>query len=325
MLYGSWKFINKNRLNLLSYKELRNSLRVDLLTFCYADMCPFLPKECKKLTTSTGIDSNTRPSCYYIEENNQVDFDYPVLNSFIMFKRKDIRKLLKPYKYVLRTDVDVFLGPALWFTRPTRAIAVGNGAYCDSFNKKRLMSIARKLKMVHRGVHCVGSTWYGKRNILIYAANKTLSLTKYIYLNEFSSNLKGIEDIDFSGSQKYGVWKRWWKPVSLLYAAELTLNDMIPDFSNKYKMNLDTSSCSNKAAVKLIHIHCYHSKCEFQKFNFTDNLKAIMDTTSKVDSSVSRNLIKYSRDLDITKMDVSEYASYIAWNSVHKYMFKNGL
>ena len=122
---------------------------------------------------------------------------YTPINSFVMFDHTDVFKILKPYKYVMRTDFDVFLRPRLFTWKPIFNFMIGKGGYCDPFNMEIRKDISKKLGLVHRCVHCAGSTWYGDTELFIQISKKTLELTAYIYVNEFLPNLPGLESIPF--------------------------------------------------------------------------------------------------------------------------------
>ena len=238
-----------------------------------------------------------------------------------MFNRTDIYAILGSYKYTLRTDYDVFLSPALFFWKPKHAIMTGGGGYSVDFNMKRLKSISIKLGMKHAGVHNVGSTWFGRTEVFIKLSKKTLEMTAYIFLNEFHPSLPGLEEIDFAKNIE-GAWPTWWRPVSLLYGAELSLNHLIENFSADYKGQLDSSSCSDASIWDTPHIHCWHNDCEFQKFHFIKNLANVIDRTNSITGEVAHAIMENIYKKDVRNMTIKEYSTFIAWNSVGKHLKK---
>ena len=237
-----------------------------------------------------------------------------------MFKRDDIAELVVKYKYILRTDLDVFLSPPLFVLKPDRFL-FGEGAYSAPFNMERLKKIAKKLGMVHRGIHNVGSTMCGETNKLIEISQKAYDTTKYMFLNEFDPKLPGLETINFKNSIE-GEWIRWSRPVSSMYGGELAVNDVIPDVSEKNKGEFDASSCSEESIWKTNHIHGWHKACHFSKFQFDNFIHHLLLTGDPLNNKLTRELVRSSFHKDIRNMTMQQYSSYIAYNAVTKYLTK---
>lgn len=319
MLFGSWQYITENKEKLVDIKEYHHD--IDLLAFCHPSVCPLISHVCDTLDqtyNNTMISGN----CWAITQSFESKVPYGPINSFIMFKRDDIVEITSPYKFLMRTDFDVFVTPTLftWLPNPNFHIMVGKGGYCDPFNMKRLKEIAKKLKLRHQGVHCVGSTWYGETDLFIKLSRKTLELTGHMYMNEFHPDMPGLETIPLKANPE-GEWIRWWRPVSLLYGAELATNDLIDAFSTKYKGELDTTSCTQQKLAITPHIHCWHNDCEFQKFKFMDYLSKLLQKKD-VPGVITHNIVKSVYTHDIKEMLIPDYAAFIAWRSVGRYMQK---
>ena len=318
MLYGSWRFINDHSQELVKQNSSKLQHDVDLLAFCHPKVCPEIKEACKKYNQS---EIESAPTCWAVEQPFESDVPYGPINSFIMFNRSDIYSILKPYIYILRTDYDVFLTPAMLTWKPKKQIIYGRGGYCDPFNMKRLKEIARKLGMTHRNVHCVGSTWYGDTKLFIEASKKPLEMTAHMYLNEFDPNATGLETIDFKKNRD-GEWIRWWRPVSSMYGGELALNDLIKYFSKQYQGELYTSSCSDTSIWESPHIHCWHNNCEFQKFKFINYLNVAINARDKLDGEIVHRILENIYPRDVSNMTVRQYSTFIAWNSVGKHLRK---
>ncbi|XP_012556803.2 uncharacterized protein LOC105844574 [Hydra vulgaris] len=315
LLFGSWKYIQDHKSYI--FKDPRNEanlMEVDLLVFCHPSVCPDIKTVCQPYNQ---VNDNLKISnlCWAIEQPFEIDISYNPINSFVMFNRTDIFSILMPYKYIIRTDFDVFLTPALMLWRPNKRVITGHGGYCAEFNIARLRYIAGKLGLTHRGVHCVGSTWFGERDLFILLSKKTIELTAYMFINEFTPKSSGLETVNFTQNRE-GEWPKWWRPVSLLYGAELALNHLIPDFSSEYINELDTPSCSKKLIWESPHIHCWHSDCEFQKFTFMAHLNKIIFKKDMIPSKVVHKILESASEKDIGNMTISDYSTYIAWHSV---------
>ena len=320
LLYGSWKYIQDHQK--LIYNDPRNEpnlMEIDLLVFCHPSQCPDIETVCQPYHENENRKRGSR--CWAIVQLLEINISYNPINSFVMFNRTDIYDIMQPYKYILRTDFDVFLTPALMIWRPNKRIIAGHGGYCAEFNKGRLKYIAKKLGLTHRGVHCVGSTWFGETDLFILLSRKTIDLTAYLFMNEFTPNSSGLETVDFTQNRE-GEWPKWWRPVSSMYGAELALNHFIPDFSSSYLNELDTPSCSKKLIWESPHIHCWHSDCEFQKFNFMTYLNKIISQKDLLTSKVVHKILESVYTREIQNMTISDYSTYIAWHSVAKHFRK---
>lgn len=321
LLFGSWKYIVDHQRELFKEEEVFNSVNdLDLLAFCHPQICKEIQHVCTKIKSVSEITTTTQQRCWAIEQTFEIDIPYGPLNSFIMFNRSDITELLPRYKYTLRTDNDVFISPAMFYLKPLRFLH-GHGGYSDKFNMDRLKGIAKKLKMVHRGRHAIGSTWCGKTDFFLKVAKKTLEITRYVWLNEFDPSAPGLETINFKANRD-GEWIRWWRPVSLLYGGELVLNHMIEDLSDKNKGNFDSSSCDSMSIWKTPHIHCWHNDCEFQKFKFEKYLKIAISGKANLPGEVVHRIVENTYAHDISKLGLKDYSTFIAWNSVSKYLRK---
>ena len=170
MLFGSWKYMTANRKKLINIDNYYHN--IDLLAFCHPEICPFISHVCDIYNETKQSNREVHSKCWAIEQKFEMNVSYTPINSFVMFNRTDINEILKPYKYVMRTDFDVFLSPRLFTWKPTFDFMVGRGGYCDRFNMERLKNISKKLGLVHQGVHCVGSTWYGDTELFIQISKK---------------------------------------------------------------------------------------------------------------------------------------------------------
>ena len=318
LLYGSWRYITDHVQLFERSHNISNS--IDLLAFSHPSVADHLRRVCEELKSQKNHFFDDQ-RCFVIEQPFEINISYGPINSFIMFNRTDIYAILHSYKYVLRTDYDVFLSPALFFWRPIYSIMTGKGGYSADFNTKRLKLISQKLNMKHVGVHNVGSTWFGQTEVLIKLSKKTLEMTANIFLNEFNPKLPGLEKINFTKSIE-GEWPTWWRPVSSLYGAELSLNHLVENFSVSHKGEMDTPSCSEKLIWETPHIHCWHDDCEFQKFEFIKNLANLIDGKNSIHGNVAHRIIENSYEKDIRNMTIKQYSTYIAWNSVGKYLKK---
>mgnify|MGYP001320415997 CR=1 FL=1 len=160
--------------------------------------------------------------------------------------------LLSQYDYLMRSDVDVFLLPNFNNIDWTK-FQVGKGAYNnDNTVKNNIFRVHEDFDLKIRSDYTtnIGSTWIGPSSLVTQAATLTTKLTKHIY-NSFRDN---------------GKWPSWYRPVSLLYGAEIAVNQIEkfekrPDF-------LDFDSTSSNSIDNHAHIHCWHTDNMFSKFAY---------------------------------------------------------
>ena len=315
--YASWRHITDKEQNFFPTETTKvNALNnIDILAFCHPQICPHIKKFCTRIVSLKTLLSKQGQTCWAIEQSSETEIPYFFLNSFIMFKRNDITELTKKYKYLLRTDYDVFFSPALWTLKPKRFL-FGVGSYSHAFNQRRLKIVAKRLNMVHRGHHDIGSTWLGDSSLFIQITNNTYDVTKHIYLNEFDPTLPGLEEISFKTPD--GEWKKWSRGVSSMYGGEIVINHMLPAISDENKGRFDASSCSTESVWKAYHIHCWHNPCHFSKFEFDNFIHNLLHGTKDLSNKLSKELVRNSYEKDTQNMTMQQFSSYIAYNAVGK-------
>ena len=159
--------------------------------------------------------------------------------------------LLNDYDRLLRTDVDVFITPA-WKQFEPAGFTTGTGHYSnDEKVRDNIRRIARKFGLEHRGITNIGSTIYGEPQLVRDVCGLAAEVCKYIRTVEFKDDM--------------GTWPSWYGGVSLLYATEIAVNHLVPSFTAPL-IDLDFSSASTGRVDNYPHIHCYHTKDMFSKF-----------------------------------------------------------
>lgn len=199
-------------------------------------------------------------------------------------------EVLDRYSHVLRTDVDTFITPGWNTFRPT-AFTCGTGAYAnDDTVRQRIVEIAARYGLVHRGLTNIGSTWYGPTDLVRRTSAFTEMLVKHILSQYFSSDP--------------GAWPGWYKGVSLLYAGEIAVNHCAPDVTQSTL--LDATSSRRESVASCAHIHCWHTDDKFSKHHFM---------AGRYTSEDARDL-----DLDI----VSDYCMAMSFRSLGDLVAPNG-
>ncbi|KAL1285662.1 Threonine--tRNA ligase [Trichinella pseudospiralis] len=321
-IYASWKYVNEHKFEVVNQQTINSaSLNViDLLVFCMKSSCSFMPPDCivlqnEKMKTADQTYRNS-PTCYIIP-TEEFKHKYSSVNSYAFLNAPVVSDLEKQYDYFIRTDIDSFLSPALLlFELDTETpIITGHGGYCTEYTTHRLHAVAKRLQLNHQKVHCPGSTWFGKSDVIIKLANLSAHLAMIIYDNEFDAK-KYPELRPFFKNSAFGQWPEWWKPVSSMYAQELALNHLIKNFTTHFiqKDLLDVESCRESSIFNHLHIHTWHDDCEFQKFKFLNPIVANLTHGRPVFLRTENAFPKLAKC-----MSVKEYCTHIAWNGLYRY------
>ncbi|KRZ15377.1 Troponin T, partial [Trichinella zimbabwensis] len=321
-IYASWKYVNEHKFEVVNQQTVNSaSLNlIDLLVFCMKSSCSFMPPDCivlqnGKMKTADQAHRNL-PTCYIIP-TEEFKHRYSSVNSYAFLNAPEVSDLEKQYDYFIRTDIDSFLSPALLLFKLDNEtpIITGHGGYCTAYTTHRLHALAKRLQLNHQKIHCPGSTWFGKSDVIIKLANLSAHLAMIIYDNEFDAK-KYPELRPFFKNSAFGQWPEWWKPVSSMYAQELALNHLIKNFTTHFiqKDLLDVESCRQSSIFNHLHIHTWHDDCEFQKFKFLNPIVANLTHGRPVFLRTENAFPKLAKC-----MSVKEYCTHIAWNGLYRY------
>jgi hypothetical protein len=191
-----------------------------------------------------------------INEENEFWEGYKFANSFFMFNDKSEEEFIKGYKYILKTDCDVFLTKYLKGLFPEK-VMVGWGGYMEGNNKQEILSnikrIQKKLNAKDEGLNHVGASIFGKTEVLVKIIQEHFNVTKYILKTEWN--------------ETEGKWPGWFKGVSSMYAIHICVNHFLNSrFINLY--SLDSLCLNNKIDSNTYHIHAWHTQDDFSKHKY---------------------------------------------------------
>ena len=174
---------------------------------------------------------------------------YPFINS-VYFLTTQEAQILRDYKYVLRTDHDVFLTPNFPKLRP-RLATFGLGMYSQvSTVAKKLIEIAEKWGILPQ-YNNIGSTFIAKSELALDYCKLQL---------EYCTRLRDEEFPDGDGE-----WPNWFKGVLSMYAGNLAANAFFG--SNMTFGGLDCHCMSQDEMCNSdYHIHAWHTYSYFSKF-----------------------------------------------------------
>jgi hypothetical protein len=230
------------------YKYIGIDNDTDIIVFCPSNnILNKLPHDVIKIKYR---DVNENDEWY----NDIYKGKYLFVNSFIFLTDIKYYSLFRQYKYILKTDTDIFLTPKFKTFFPGDKMYTGTGQYVhETYTRNRLKHVAKKLNLNHHNIFNVGATWYGKSSDIIDFAKLSVIATKYIYFNEF----KGINE-----------WPKWHMGVASMYGSELAANHLFHDKLIKTN-KIDADSTSDDNLDTVFHVHCWHSNGKvYSKFDF---------------------------------------------------------
>lgn len=210
----------------------------------------------KKINTSIFPKKINTCSIYFKEYSPKDDFyeKYKFAKSISCITENEFSYF--NYDLILKTDVDVFLTPK-WNSYYPLLFSVGKGGY----NNANDIVIQENLNLVQSHYNIqkrndykinLGSTWYGNTDLILQCARLATDITKHIF-NSFN--------------ETEGKWPSWYRGVSSMYASEIAINNIVPQFIIDGE-NLDYASTSNNNINQHAHIHCWHTDKDFSKSKF---------------------------------------------------------
>lgn len=335
MLYGSWRIINDRNQLLQKQKEDIHNV-VDLLAFCIPEACKKLSPHCtvvESVDTVAAAVIRKKATCWAIIQpvptsSNKISYNQQA-NSYVMFSRMDIHLLKPRYKYLLRTNVDVFISPTLFWFQTNETLLFGKNYYSTSYNTNKLKGISEKLGLVHGGIQNISSTWFGDTSILLQAGKKMDEVVKYLLLNEFHpEQLKELEKgpTKIRNRNPDGIWPDWYKPAVALYAGQMVLNDILVGNTTKFRTEppmsiLDTYSDEYRSIWTTLHIHSEAGDKEFSRKHFQSYLEWAFDSIDgEIGGETLHRLIGNVYPRDISRMNIKEYCIHVAWNSAGRFL-----
>lgn len=319
LLYSSWKYITthsnlSSKVKIPGYQLPKQLVIADMLVWCAERSCKEMPKDCKQF--KLPHEQKPTPQCYYFPKEEHPDAkSNGWVNSFLYAIDPTFLNLTSIYNYFLRLDTDTLLAPGFLVWLPKSAVAIGEAHYCGDFNKKRLEQIAEKLNVTNQKVHCIGSSWYAKANIMQKLGEEVIRLTFHLIKNEFDPKLPGLEGL-FKDNPE-GVWPTWWRGVSLLYGSEMALNAIVPNLTDCCwtKGLLDQGTCNEQSVLEVVQLHCYQGACQFRKFDFMDAIINLRNSRT-----LDPRLFMFHSDRDVSNMTLRDYTTFLAWHGAANYV-----
>ncbi|KAF4751755.1 hypothetical protein FOZ63_003243 [Perkinsus olseni] len=194
------------------------------------------------------------------------------------------------YDFVLRTDLDTFLMPGFadWLPKNPNQLVVGWGGYSSKNAELHLKYVTETLGLRDKeGMTSLGSTWYGNLRLFKASANLTLAVIRWLLTQEFSEFERCCSEVE--------SWPHWHRAVALLYGGHVALNHigdnvLISGAENGFMdfESVKTEPITNK---QIKHVHCWHTRELFSKFEFHEGAYDQLDLTPFLDMSTTRDYV----------------------------------
>jgi hypothetical protein len=180
---------------------------------------------------------------------------YPFLKSCYMYDEGWCEPIRK-YKYVFKTDCDVFLTSNLRGYTPGQ-ILIGKGGYYNALDEKKVQHMKHLTEKVFNGHYryCtnVGASYYGKTEWIVSTCQQVSMVTEILLRN----NLFGPFD----------------KGIASMLAGEIVINSTS---SNQrfvlYALDYICWKTTSVTATDTLHIHAWHSKEPWSKHRFFEGV-----------------------------------------------------
>ncbi len=186
MLFSSWK---QNVLLSNWHRSQPIRMHVDLLVYCEESICDELPLTCKQLLDIPLQLQNRHPKCFY-RRLPFLRMDNIYLKSYSYMRDPKLDKIISHYRYILRTDPDVFLTPHFftWLPSAEDILVLGQGGYSTSYNYRLLKRIARSLGWNSGELYNIGSTWLIRSHLVVTLTQHIVLASTHIWDNYFDES-----------------------------------------------------------------------------------------------------------------------------------------
>ncbi|CAH1790335.1 unnamed protein product [Owenia fusiformis] len=141
-LYASWKYV-------MMHKYLKQNIAIDnaehvpdmifdLLVYCHPEICKFLPLDCLPVIMDKYLENV--PNCWYIPSDRVQNHegyppDYCYINTFTFLIDANFGQIANRYDWIMRTDTDVFISPAILGWLSKYPLITGIGGYGVPFSE----------------------------------------------------------------------------------------------------------------------------------------------------------------------------------------------
>ena len=214
------------------------------------------------------------------------------------------------YDFVLRTDLDVFITPGFadWIPTGPALLYTGQGGYGSINARNHLKWVAQtRLGLMDAGLSDIGSTWYGRKDVVVVTAKVSVAVMRWLHTQEFSEYEICCSGVD--------GWPHWHWGVLSMYSGHIAVNQLDPSVvvvknDSEYVMDYFSDSSADLDS-KIKHVHVWHTDKRYSKFAMETgqyknlNLTEFLNMTSARDYAT---VIAVSAD----RLSADEFRSVVA-------------
>jgi hypothetical protein len=214
-----------------------------IIAVCHPDVANRLPEDANIEIIS---------SVPYAERNAQWT-GYGYINSVANLAEPAVIEACARFEYILKTDCDTFVTPALQTFRPS-GLCAGFGAYAyDQAVRARLTEVSARWGYPHSGLHNVGASVFGPTGMVRE------------FLSAQTDACNRLVDEEFREFE--GEWPGWCKQVVTMYAGELALRTTYPQACSLGLLD-HFPNASRKLGSDVLHIHAWHTDDYWSKHRY---------------------------------------------------------
>lgn len=221
--------------------------RSDLIAVCHPEMFSHLPSD----------DPNVfRIIAEPLSHAGSKWEGYPFINSIGCLTGERVAHLSGKYKWLLRTDADVFLTRNMAHFRPSFPV-LGRGRYAENADVwSHMVAFCEAHGVEHKRVFGCGHSIMAESSLVLFF------LERQMYWCE-----RLLEHFSHFGQ---GAWPGWFRGVLTMYAGEIAANENYDAFcSHSYQRILDLESYVTEPIDGLtLHIHAIHTDTYFSKHRY---------------------------------------------------------
>lgn len=184
--------------------------------------------------------------------------EYHFINSIACLSGPHIDNLLLRYRWVLRTDADVFLTHHMAHFEPIYPVHGRGNYYLSPEFREKMLDFCQRHQTPHHQRFGCGSS------ILLHAEQMVVFLQRQMHWAR-----KLAEDFG-TDRANWGTWPGWYRSVLSMYAAEIAVNERWGVYLQHGRERiLDMESCSEGFIDALtLHIHATPGEAMFSKFAY---------------------------------------------------------
>lgn len=184
--------------------------------------------------------------------------DYHFINSIACVSGPHIDPLMLRYRWILRTDADVFLTAHLADLRPTFPVhGRGNYHFRPEFREK-MLDFCNRHNVAHWHNFGCGHSLLASSELMV-----TFLQRQMFWAHRLAE--------DFGEDKaNWGTWPGWYRGVMSMYAAEIAANEDWESylrFGRQRILDVESGSCMEIDNM-VFHIHATHKETLFSKFAY---------------------------------------------------------